>query len=174
MGPVLAPGLQTIAYEDLKFDTPSGKIELYSSQLFTRWNTSPFPAYVPLPDEPDKDFPLYFLSPNTSSRIHSQFGNLDVVKNNSEKPAAIISETDAMERLISDGDRVELFNSQGRIETIARIDGRMSAGMIVLYNGIWKEEGGGGNNLTKPEETDIGYGAAFHGKMVQIRKMQQE
>ena len=30
-GPVLAPGLQTIAYEDMKFDTPSGRIEL----LFT-------------------------------------------------------------------------------------------------------------------------------------------
>ena len=27
-GPVLAPGLQMIAWEDMKFDTPSGKIEL--------------------------------------------------------------------------------------------------------------------------------------------------
>ncbi len=31
-GPILAPGLQEIAFSDFKFDTPTGKIELYSKQ----------------------------------------------------------------------------------------------------------------------------------------------
>jgi anaerobic selenocysteine-containing dehydrogenase len=172
-GPVIAPGLQQIAYKDMKFDTPSGKIELFSSQIKSRWNTSPFPSYIPLKDQPDKDFPLFFISPNTSSRIHSQFGNLEVIKDNSEAPSAGISENDAIERGVFTGDRIELFNRNGRIETIARIDGRVPPGMVVLYNGIWTEEGGGGNNLTSPEETDIGHGAAFHGKMIQVRKIEQ-
>jgi anaerobic selenocysteine-containing dehydrogenase len=172
-GPVLAPGLQQIAYEDMKFDTPSGKIELCSDLLSIKWNTSSFPAYISLAGQPDKEFPLFFISPNTSSRIHSQFGNLDIICDNSEIPAASISFADAKERGISDGDRIELFNKRGRIETIARIDGRLAAGMLVLYNGIWCEEGGGGNNLTSPEETDIGYGAAFHGKKVQVKRIEK-
>jgi anaerobic selenocysteine-containing dehydrogenase len=172
-GPVLAPGLQHIAYEDLKFDTPSGRIELFSSHLRSKWNTSPLPVYIPLSELPDNEYPLFFISPNTSPRIHSQFGNLDVIKNNSVEPAAIISEKDATERNILSGDMIELFNRQGRVATRARIDGRLPSGMVVLYNGIWSEEGGGVNNLTKPEETDIGHGAAFHGKMVQVKKIEQ-
>jgi anaerobic selenocysteine-containing dehydrogenase len=170
-GPLLAPGLQQIAYEDMKFETPSGKIELFSSELAGKWNTSPFPVYIPLDEKPDEEFPLFFMSPNTSSRIHSQFGNLDVIRENSDFQAAGISESDALERGLSTGDRIEIFNRQGMIETLVRIDGRLSSGLIILYNGIWIEEGGGGNNLTKPEETDMGHGAAFHGIMVQVRKI---
>ena len=170
-GPVLAPGLQQIAYQDMKFETHSGKIELYSTELARKWNTSPFPAYIPLNEKPDNAFPLFFLSPNTSSRIHSQFGNLDVIMANSETPGAGLSEYDAADREISEGDLIEVFNRQGNIETHARIDGRVPRGIVILYNGIWVEEGGGGNYLTRPEETDMGHGAAFHGKMVQVRKI---
>jgi hypothetical protein len=44
--------------------------------------------------------------------------------------------------------------------------------MVVLHNGIWLSEGGGGNILSAGCETDIGYGAAFHGNMVSVRKIE--
>jgi anaerobic selenocysteine-containing dehydrogenase len=170
-GPVLAPGLQQIAYSDMKFETPSGKIEICSPEIARKWDISPFPSYVPLKEKPDEEFPFFFMCPNTSHRIHSQFGNLDVIKNNSGPAGAGISESDALDLGISTGDRIELINRQGRIEVIARIDGRLPKGLVILFNGIWTEEGGGGNYLTMAEETDIGHGAAFHGRMIQVRKI---
>ena len=44
----------------------------------------------------------------------------------------------------------------------------MPAGSVVLPNGIWINEGGGGNLLIAGQETDMGYGAAFHDNMVEV------
>ncbi|MBA4321986.1 MAG: hypothetical protein C0408_04140, partial [Odoribacter sp.] len=63
---------------------------------------------------------------------------------------------------------------KGSIESLARVSGRVPAGTVVLPNGIWIKEGGGGNFLIEPEETDIGYGAAFHGSRVEIEKITEK
>ncbi len=91
-GPVIAPGLQEIAWEDMNFATPSGKIELYSSEAEKNWGVSPLPEFVPLRQSEAVDkFPLAFITPNTGSRIHSQFGNLDIIKEVIPSPALEIS-----------------------------------------------------------------------------------
>jgi len=91
-GPVLAPGLQQIAYCDMKFNTPSGKIELFSSEAHSKWGISPVPDYRPAEsDTDDKSYPLIFITPNAAGRIHSQFGNLNVIKATVQEPAAEIS-----------------------------------------------------------------------------------
>jgi anaerobic selenocysteine-containing dehydrogenase len=172
-GPVLAPGLQKIAYSDLKFKTPSGKIELYSGQAFEKWGVNKLPEYVNINYNKyyniKSDY-LTLLTPNAGNRIHSQFGNLEIVKKTTPEPAAMISPSDAYKRNISDGEMISIFNNNGRITTVARISVRVPEGIIVLNNGIWVEEGGGGNHLTSPVETDMGYGAAFHDSRVQITK----
>ena len=170
-GPVLAPGLQQIAYYDMKFNTPSGKIELYSSEALARWGISPVPEYrTQEPDSDDKKYPLSFLTPNSADGIHSQFGNLDIIRTTEEEPAAVISPGDAKRRKIDNGDKIRIFNNLGEIITIARISGRIPHGIIVLTNGIWLNEGGGGNNLISGRFTDIGFGAAFHDTMVEAEK----
>ena len=168
-GPVLAPGLQEIAYSDFKFATPSGKIELYSAEAQRKWNVDPLPEYTPvnIPESEDQ-FPLVFITPNTGSRIHSQFGNLDVIRNNSENPSVMISPYDAERRNISTGRRVRIFNDSGELFTIAKVSNRMPSGSVLLPNGIWFSEGGGGNILIPGRETDMGFGAAFHDSMVEV------
>jgi anaerobic selenocysteine-containing dehydrogenase len=173
-GPVLAPGLKMIAYDDLKFETPSGKIELYSDRIRDLWKTSPYPVYDPINEGSDETrYPLLFISPNSSSRIHSQFGNLDVIRMNADAPAVEISVADAEERGIKSGDIIRLFNERGSVTTIAKITGRLRQGIVVLHNGIWLDEGGGSNFLTAPVETDMGHGAAFHGRRVQVEKVKE-
>ena len=176
MGPVLAPGLQQIAYEDMKFKTPSGKIELYSNQAKTRWNISPLPMYIPIKREAQNgiEYPLILMTPNAGSRIHSQFGNLEVIKQVIESPAAELSYTDAESRSIINGDKIRIYNHKGSIESFARVTGRIPVGCIVLNNGIWLNEGGGGNFLIEPQETDIGFGAVFHGNRVEVEKVDSE
>jgi anaerobic selenocysteine-containing dehydrogenase len=170
-GPVLAPGLQQIAYEDMKFATPSGKIELYSSEAQIKWGISPLPSCtISACGKDDGKYPLNFVTPNAAGTIHSQFGNLDIIRANVPEPAAGISPADARDRKILDGDRIRIFNSQGAIVTTANISRRIPRGVIVLPNGIWLADGGGGNFLTEGKTTDIGYGAAFHDTMVEIEK----
>jgi anaerobic selenocysteine-containing dehydrogenase len=45
-GPVLAPGHQEVAFEDLLFPTPSGKIELRSQEARERWEVDELPTWV--------------------------------------------------------------------------------------------------------------------------------
>ena len=171
-GPVLAPGLQHMAWEDMKFETPSGKIELYSEEAASKWGISPIPEYVPYVNgENINKYPLVFLTPNKGNRIHSQFGNLNIIKDSTESPAVEISPADALKRSISSGDTVRIFNLTGEIKCEARISNRVPPGAMVLPNGIWLSEGGGGNCLIACAETDIGYGAAFHDNMVEIEKI---
>jgi anaerobic selenocysteine-containing dehydrogenase len=170
-GPVLAPGLQHIAYCDMKFDTPSGKIELWSDEAKVRWGISELPEYNPCDSDKDNDkYPLRFITPNCAGRIHSQFGNLNIINTVLEKPAAMLVPSDAKERRITGGDKIWILNNKGRIITTAVISNRIPAGIVVLPNGIWLNEGGGGNLLIEAQFTDIGYGAAFHDTRIEVEK----
>lgn len=171
--PVLAPGLQKIAYEDLKFDTPSGKIELYSSEAMVKWKISPLPEYTGINyTEEAKKFPLQFITPNTGSRIHSQFGNLKIIKETNPEPVVRISPVDASSRNIRTGQKVKVYNQTGELISIAEISNRIPSGLIVLPNGTWLNEGGGVNQLIAGVETDIGFGAAFHDNRVEIERIE--
>ena len=171
-GPVIAPGLQLTAYEDMKFETPSGKIELYSDEAKSKWAISPLPDYSPADSDPDDNtYPLVFITSNTGSRIHSQFGNLQIIKDISKQPAVGISPFDAEKRNISSGCNIRVYNKTGEIISVAIISNRVPSGILVLPNGIWIGEGGGGNYLISGKETDIGYGAAFHDNKVEVERV---
>jgi anaerobic selenocysteine-containing dehydrogenase len=168
-GPVLIPGLQEIAYEDLKFETPSGKIELLSKTAHTKWGVSALPDYLPCNDLSSREkFPLVFLTPNTAARIHSQFGNLKIIRDVIEKPALEISPEDAERRKIKTDDKVRIYNSTGSFSCTAHVSNRVSSGSVVLPNGIWLNEDGGGNIVISATETDMGFGAAFHDTLVEV------
>jgi anaerobic selenocysteine-containing dehydrogenase len=170
-GPVLAPGLQKIAWEDMKFETASGKIELFSSEAKDRWGTSPLPDFTLINFSSESViFPLQYLTPNMGSRIHSQFGNLDIIKDTADEPAVQISVKDAEKRKIISGHKIRVFNNNGEIISYARISDRIPAGVVILPNGIWNNEGGGGNNLIAGIETDMGYGSAFHDNFVEVER----
>ena len=169
MGPVLAPSLQEIAWEDKIFDTPSGKIEIYSSESSQKWGSSPLPEFKQIIYPPEESrYPLLLMTPNTGSRIHSQFGNLNIIRQMTGETVIRISPSDAMDRTISTGQKVRVFNGNGEMYGIAEVSNRISAGLVVFPNGIWVSEGGGVNCLITGRETDIGFGSAFHDNRVEI------
>jgi len=174
-GPVPAPGWREIAFDDFVFPTPSGKIELFSREAHERWGADPLPAY----HEPDEfrtprpegaRFPLYFLTPNTKDRIHSQFGNLRLIREVSGGPQVLIHPQDARSRGIADGEMVRVFNSRGAIRVRVRLDYSLKRGCVCVHNGWWLAEGGGVNCLSLGRETDMGHGAAFHDTLVEVEK----
>ena len=169
MAPVLAPGLQQIAWEDLKFNTPSGKIELFSYEAKMKWGISQLADYTGINhSKEEKKYPLVFFTPNTGSRIHSQFGNLKIIKETNPEPYIRISPVDAISRSLIDGQKIRVFNQIGELKSRVKITNRVLPGLVVFPNGIWFNEGGGVNQLISGQETDIGFGAAFHDNRVEI------
>ena len=173
-GPVLAPGLEEIAFSDQNFKTPSGKIELKSDLAKTLWGVNPLPTYEELIEGEErhkKEFPLQLLSPNTRNRIHSQFGNLDIIRQFAPTPTLEMSSSDALERGIADGEMVRVFNARGEMKVSVKLNFSIRKGCVSYYNGWWLSEGGSPNLFSRGRETDMGHGSAFHDTLVEIEKV---
>ena len=183
-GPILAPGHQEIAFSDGIFRTPSGKIELFSEEARSRWGEDPLPRYVePVESargKPDAgaenavaSYPLYFMTPNTKNRIHSQFGNLQSIRQFSARPLLQIHPRDAADRGIADGGKVRVFNDRGELVVEAWIDAGIKRGCVSMTNGWWIPEGGTVNFCSLGRETDMGHGAAFHENLVEVEAVEE-
>jgi anaerobic selenocysteine-containing dehydrogenase len=170
-GPVIAPGLQEIAFSDHEFSTPGGKINLRSDELSERWGVDPLPSYSDPFSKITGSGDYIFLTPNNRNRIHSQFGNLEIIKENDHEPLIEISASDAAKMEISDGDMIRIFNEKGEVSAKANVNFRIIEGCLSLPNGWWRMEGGGGNQLTQGSETDMGYGTAFLNCRVNMEKI---
>ncbi len=173
-GPILAPGLEEIAFENMNFNTPSGKIELFSQQAFDKWEVPQLPTYERLEEgqkNENPQFPLSLMSPNTKNRIHSQFGNLESIRALDSEPLLIMSPKDARAREIKQGERIKVWNERGEVLIKTSFDHSLRPGNVVMVNGYWNSEGGSPNLLSKGRETDMGHGTAFHDNMVEVEKI---
>ncbi len=169
--PVIPEQNEDPAYVSMKFNTPSGRIELWSDRAVTLWGVNPLPTYEPLHDNGEAHLPFRLMTPNIASRIHSQFGNLEVIRSVIEEPAWEISVADGRRLELKSGDKIRVFNSLGEVTGKVKVTHRVRNGSIVFPNGIWLAEGGGVNRLIPPAETDMGHGAAFHNARVDIEKV---
>ena len=115
---------------------------------------------------------LYFITSNTGSRIHSQFGNLKIIKRHVPEPAVGISPADAEARNISSGQKIRVYNQSGEIFSLLQefqTGCRQELLFFQMVSGL--NEGGGGNHLIAGSETDMGYGAAFHDNRVEVERI---
>ncbi len=176
-GPVLAPGHQEVAFSDLRFPTPSGKIEIVSREAVDRWGVDELPRHSEPAESMQREsgeserFGLHFLTPNTKNRIHSQFNNLAMIRAVSPRPLIAVHPADAAARGFGDGDVVEVFNERGAFSVEARLDFGIKQGCVSVTNGWWITEGGTVNFCSLGRETDMGYGAAFHDNLVEVRRI---
>ncbi|MBT8461977.1 MAG: molybdopterin-dependent oxidoreductase [Gemmatimonadetes bacterium] len=172
-GPALPPLHEEIAYATGRFSTPSGRIELVSDEAHERWGVDRLPCYTE-PQESVRravgrpEYPLYLMTPNTKNRIHSQFGNLRMIRRVDPGPAVHVHPDDARPRGIEGKARVRVFNDRGEFRLPAKIDSGLKPGCISVTNGWWIQEGGTVNFCSPGRETDMGHGAAFHDTLVEI------
>ncbi len=175
-GPVIAPNAEPVAFSDLKFATPSGKIELLSAEAGERWNVDPLPSWTPpiesllAANNLKKQFPLQLLTPNTKNSIHSQFHQLYLIKQVDPGPRLSIHSNDAASRGLQEGDLARVFNDRGELFLPVHIDEGIRPGCVACPNGYWVQHGSGVNVLSAARETDMGYGAAFHDNLVQVER----
>lgn len=177
-GPMLPPNHEEVAFADRVFPTPSGRIELLSEEANKRWGVDPLPTFhesaeslrvSPLA----KRYPLYFMTPNTKNRIHSQFNNLEMIRALSPAPFVAIHPHDANLRSIKQGSQVRIFNDRGELRLQAHVEPGLKPGCVVVTNGWWISQGGTVNFCSIGRETDLGHGAAFHDNLVDVELLSE-
>jgi anaerobic selenocysteine-containing dehydrogenase len=144
---LVTSGTQYRKYLDKGFNTPSGKVELYSS-LCDTW------GYAPLPDfhEPSETpfsaphltpaYPLILTSGHEPDFIHSQGRQLSTLRNHTPEPLALLHPDTAAGLGIGDGDWVVIESQRGAIRQKARLTQDVDPRVISVAYGWWFPEQG--------------------------------
>jgi anaerobic selenocysteine-containing dehydrogenase len=132
-------------YLEKGFNTPSGKVELYSS-LCDKWGYEPMPVYhepeetpVSSPELLD-EYPLILTSAHEADYIHSQDRYLETIRGGKPEPLVIIHPETAAKWGITDGDMVYIENRRGRIKQKASLSEDIMPGVISVGYGWWFPE----------------------------------
>ncbi len=134
-------------YEEIGFNTPSGKVELYSS-LCEKWVYEPLPGFHE-PREtvfsaPDmvKEYPLTLTSGHDKNYMHSQGRHLETLRNKTPKPLVILHPDTAHGLGIEEGDDVYIESPRGRIMQTATLSAGVDPRVVSVAYGWWFPEEG--------------------------------
>lgn len=144
------------------WNTPSGKIEIYSEvldkisqsrKLSEGQVISPIPIFDPgvegygaVTDE----YPLYMSGWHDKARTHSSFGFLDVLKDYN-RHRLWINPLDAEPRGIHDGDKVRVKSPAGEVEIEAHVTSRIVPSVVAMPQGFWHDA-----DMTSAQKLDKG------------------
>jgi anaerobic dimethyl sulfoxide reductase subunit A len=171
-----------------RFETPSGKIEIFSTVLanVTDWTRTQYGyaiPYIPKWIEPfeslnspkTKNFPFHLISPHPRWRTHSIFNNIAWLRETYEQEVTI-NASDAVRLGIRTGDTVEIWNERGRVVVPAYVTERCMPGVLVLHEGAWMDlddkgvdRAGNPDFLTLDEPSPAG-AFAYNTALVDMRK----
>ncbi|MDQ1483268.1 MAG: anaerobic dimethyl sulfoxide reductase subunit, partial [Actinomycetota bacterium] len=170
--------------------TPSGKIEIFSSNLYTisktwkmeKGNTvTALPEYVrsrEMPGDPlQSKYPIQCIGHHYKARTHSSYGNVVWLKE-AHPQTVWINELDARARGIAPGDKVKVFNDRGALILPAHVTLRIAPGVASVPQGAWYapekaggvDLGGSMNTLTSHFPTAYSKANGQHSNLVEIVK----
>jgi anaerobic dimethyl sulfoxide reductase subunit A len=130
------------------FNTPSGKIEIYSTTLAAKPDFYGLGAIPPIPTwiEPvkaDPRHPLMLCSPKSRARTHSIHGNQEQLAK-VDPDDVWIHVDDAAARGIVDGQTVRIFNDRGATLLPAKVTRDIAPGVVAIKEGAWFTPNGNG------------------------------
>lgn len=134
-GGILPLTISPVANPDLRFDTPSGKLEFYSERAL-ELGLSPIPSWsVP---QRDQAFPLTLTQGRTLEHFHSFYDAgraLPSLAQRSRHPELWIAPDDARARAIDDAGTVRVHNERGEFHARAHVTAQVPAGTLWLRDG---------------------------------------
>lgn len=168
------------------FPTPSGKIEIFSKDLWNKGRLKEIPAipkYIPAWEGPETQltgrYPLQCIGHHTKRRVHSIYDNTSWMEE-VEPQAVWMNPLDAQERNIKEGDLVRVFNDRGVVIIPVKVTSRIMPGVVSIPQGAWYspdkdgvDRRGSVNTLTKYHPTPLAFGNGTHTNLVEIKKHEE-
>lgn len=182
-----------VAFQDnvekgVPWNTPSGKIEIFSTTLaqITDWTRTQYGSYIPaipkwiepwesLNSPKTRQFPFHMITPHPRWRTHSIFHNIPWLRETYEQEITL-NASDAKRLGIKTGDTLEVWNDRGGIVLPAFVTERCMPGVVIVYEGAWMDidetgwdRAGNPDFLTLDEPSPAG-GFAYNTILVNLRK----
>ena len=179
--PIIAFQKQIEDPDNHPFDTPSGKIEIFSQRVADLDSPlcPPIPTYMQVPEDRNDplaaQYPLQLLTPHPRNRVHSELYKVEWLRE-VDPHRAWINPVDAEARGIEDGDEMMVFNNRGRVAIPAWVTERIKPGVIAIFEGTWYQpdengidRGACANTLTRDAYSGGG-AAVLNTTLVQVEK----
>jgi anaerobic selenocysteine-containing dehydrogenase len=134
-------------YLEKGFNTPSGKVELYSS-LCEQWGYEPLPVYHEPEETPVSapemlaEYPLVLSNVHEPNYVHSRDRYLSEIRKNKPEPLTMIHPETAAHLGIGEGDSVFIENRRGRIKQKATLEPGIDPRVVSVGYGWWFPERG--------------------------------
>ena len=156
-----------ITFADLKFPTPSGRIEIASAREADGHPRVPLPLADPRPSGSR----LRLLSPASSWRCNSSFGNVAKMRTRDPGATVALHPADAADRRLRDGDDALMANETGSLKMRVVVSDAVPRGVALTHKGRWpKQQPDEANvNVLNPgEKADMGESTCVHGVEVTV------
>ena len=157
-----------IPWSELKFPTPSGKIELACATAESQGLPRIPQATV---DARDNGELLRLVTPASDYRMNDSYANDPKLARNAGEPEVHIHPQDAKRLGIADGAPVTLSNENGSLTLTATIDDMAMPGVVVSYKGRWpkqEQQGKNVNALHIGQKADMAESSSVHSTQVRV------
>ena len=161
------------------FPTPSGKCEFFSASMLTD-GLDPLPTYIPPYESVASNpvlaakYPLAMISPPARNFLNSSFVNVQSLRDTEGEPHLDMHPADALQRGISTGDTVRIYNDRGTFIARVRVTDKARVGLVVGLSIWWKKfapDGKNANEVTSQRLTDMGRAPTFYDVLVEVEAM---
>ena len=133
------------SYESRNFNTPSGKVEIYSSR-FKEWGYDPVPVFREILEAPEadaagiQDYPLILTSAKDPNYFHSAYRNISSLRKLSPEPLVFLHPETAQKLNIRQGDWARIETRMGTIRQKVAFSADLDPRVVIAAYGWWFPE----------------------------------
>ena len=124
-------------HKDNGFRTPSGKVEVFSQQLYDM-GYSPLPVYTEPPAS--SEYPLVLTCAKSSSFYHSGYRQLASLRKRNQEPVVEVNPDTATRLGLQEGDYVNIATNKGSIKQRLKLNPQLDPRVIFADYGWWFPE----------------------------------
>ena len=173
-GPVNPMPDPWVPFADKKFNTASGRIELFSLYLQER-GFDPLLEYLHPVEAPWVDtaraarYPLQLINRKNHNHVNSSFHHHDFLTEIWASQVLQIHPDDAQPRGIEDGARIRVFNDRGEIEAMAQVTKGIMRGVVSVTTGWGAVNEKQTASILSPDKYEpISLGHTLNSSMVEV------
>ncbi|MEE2638231.1 MAG: molybdopterin-dependent oxidoreductase [Acidobacteriota bacterium] len=173
-GPVNPMPDPWVPFVDKHFNTPSGRIELFSLYLQER-GFAPLLEYLDPTEAPWVDavlaerYPLQLINRKNHNHVNSSFHHHDLLTEIWARQVLQIHPDDAVSRGIEHGGRIRVFNDRGAIDAQAEVTAGIMPGVVSVTTGWGGVDEKQTASILSPDTYDpISLGHTLNSSMVQV------